>query len=702
MIIEGLNEQQSRAALAVNGPVIVFAGAGSGKTKTLTYRIAHMIVDCQISPHNILAITFTNKATNEMRERLNSYPSINQKAITISTFHAFCAMILRREIEFLGYPRDFTIIDEEDQLKIISDILEHIGSDKKRSRHFQKMINFNKCFMAKPGDVLEREVFDAYEAKMFELAMLDFEDLLIKVYQLFSDFPEVLFKYQNKYQYILVDEFQDTNLIQYKIIRLLSLENRNIFVVGDDDQSIYSFRGTNYENMNLFKEDFKEYQLFTLTINYRSTQTILNVCNRLIANNKNREPKDMVTSKQGEVDDVVIYAAQNEVDEVNYICESISSLKTSHVQYSDFAILYRSSVLLRNVELGLIKHGLPYKVYGGVSYLRRREVKDIIAYFKLMLNANDVLSFKRIVNVPARGIGILTIEKIDRMKKIHKLDMTEAVEWSKSILPPKKYEDVSLFMEMIKKYALRLERDNLLDIFDDLVSEIEYYQYLKSEYEKTEAEERIANLLEFKSILYNIETKEITKDKMEKLKEAFDNAVLADDNVQNQTQSKNGITVSTIHSVKGLEFSYAFLMGLEEDVFPNSNRLLRDDEIEEERRIAYVAMTRAKKKLFLTQAKKRMLYGKTFGSESSRFLLEALGVNEVKEKKTSYQQFEKKEPFRRDTSQDTGYSISDVVIHKAFGEGIILSINNGVGQIFFKQEKTTKQINLSNASLSKK
>lgn len=729
-MLEGLNANQSQAAEAVQGPVIVFAGAGSGKTRTLTFRILHMVVNCHIDPHNILAITFTNKATNVMKERLGAYKDVNVRALTISTFHSLCAMILRRDIEYLGYNRDFNIVDEEEQLKVIGEVVKEAGLEKKQEKHFQKVINFNKCFMTKPTEQLDLEIFEKYQEKMLELNMLDFEDLLLKVYQLFAEFPEVLCKYQERFKYILVDEFQDTNLVQYKIVRLLAIKHRNLFVVGDDDQSIYSFRGTNYENIRLFKEDFNEYQMFTLNENYRSTQTILDYANRLISFNKDREPKEMITAIPGHMDDVVTYQARNELDEVNFVVDKIESLKSSLTNYSDFAVLYRSSVLLRNLEIALIRRQIPYKVYGGISYLRRKEVKDIVAYFKLMLNPNDTLSFKRIVNTPTRGIGLATIEKIDSIHKTYRLNYFDAIKWSESILPKSKFSVLNDFVEMIIKYRNRIEIDSLLDIFDDLIQEIEYFKYLKDEYEEKEAEERLANLIEFKSILYTLETTNPDENKLDKIREAFDDAVLSDDHLQNQKENKLGVTISTIHSVKGLEFDTVFIIGMEEDIFPNTSRLISEAELEEERRIAYVAMTRAKKKLFMTVARKRLLYGRFFENEPSRFLIEAIGANDLdnfedvtsSQDEKKYLNYQNKYHnhgynYNKQTNQklisdnfkksevkenDGDFKISDTVIHAKFGEGIILGIENGIGNIFFKNEKATKKILLNHPSISKK
>lgn len=717
-MLEGLNKEQSLACKAVYGPVMVFAGAGSGKTRTLTYRIMYMILHEKISPHNILAITFTNKATNEMKERLHAYIDVNVKSITINTFHSLCARILRQDIEVLGYTRSFTIVDEEDQLKVIGDILKEEGYEKKQARLVQKGISYAKCFNVKPEDPFINRIYLKYEEVMKSLDMLDFDDLLIKVYDLFTNHPDILHKYQERFKYILVDEFQDTNLIQYKIIRLIALKYQNIFVVGDDDQSIYSFRGTNYENMNLFKKDFPLYQRFTLTQNYRSTSTILTYSNRLIAHNINREPKELFTDNVGSVDDVVLYQAMDERDEVDYVLDHIESLKNSQNSFKDFAILYRSSSLLRNVELGLIRRQIPYKVYGGLSYLRRREVKDIIAYFKLMISDNDLISFRRVVNIPSRGIGTSTLDKLDNFRKLMKVSVMDAIDNSLSFLPKAKYMQLKAFKDLIISFREKLENIDLITLFDFVLSETGYLEYLKSEAESEEDfNERKANLLEFKSILWSVENSgEVDIDRIQRLKDAFDSAILSDEYLQNQKENPNGVTVSTIHSVKGLEYKYVFLIGFEENIFPNNFRVNSSSELEEERRIAYVAITRAKEKVFLSCAEKRLLYGSFVKNEPSRFLLEALGTNNIRKdnyvsineyddiKKDSMKSitYQEAKPIKDKKENDSEFAPGDKVSHKAFGEGIILDINNGIGNIFFDSDKKMRKILLNHPAITKK
>lgn len=713
-MLSNLNEQQQQAVLAVEGPVMVFAGAGSGKTRTLTYRVAYMINEKNIDPYHILAITFTNKATNEMRERLIHLVGEHSHDVTISTFHSLCARILRKEITALGYSRDFTIIDEDEQLKIINQVLKDANTDRKEfsGKKLQKVLNYTKCFSVKSTNPAEQALFDTYEERMHSLNLLDFEDLLLKVHDLFRNFPEIREKYASRYQYILVDEFQDTNLIQYEIVKLLAEKSRNLFVVGDDDQSIYSFRGTNYENMNLYKKDFPEYQLFLLNQNYRSTQVILDGCNRLIANNKNRQKKELFSEIPGNANDVEIFQAYNEKLEVDYILDQIFTMKLRGEEYSSIAILYRNSVLLRNVELGIIQMGLPYRVFGGISYLRRREVKDIIAYLKLIVNHEDLYSFERIINVPARAIGDATIGKVMEIRKKYKISLFEAIDACKTILSDRRYLALTEFKDLILKLTEEMNDHPLIEVYDHLLEAIHYIDYLK---EEEDSEERIENIEEFKSILLQIEEETGTLSRIERLEEAFDEAILSDDARQNQKESINGLTLSTIHSVKGLEFDTVFVIGLEENVFPNSYRFSSEEELEEERRIAYVAFTRAKKKLYLLSAQNRLLYGERFTNKTSRFVFEFTGVTPVEkdpiidinqDHNYQYEKPKTAEPKKVELLKGEDipkYKVGDKVIHSKFGEGIIIAIESGeIGQIFFDQTKKLTKILLSHPALRKR
>lgn len=697
-----LNKKQMEAAETIYGPIMVFAGAGSGKTRTLTYRVANMINE-GISPYNILAITFTNKATKEMKERLYNVVGGQMKFATISTFHSLCARILRQDIDALGYKKSFEIIDEEDQLGIVSDALTQCNVDKKKftPRQMRKMINYNKCFNLKSSSPIEQQVYNKYEELMKEMSLLDFEDLLIKTYELFSNHLDILEKYRSRYQYILVDEFQDTNLIQYKIVKLLALNHRNLFVVGDDDQSIYSFRGTNYENMQLFKKDFPEYHMIILDQNYRSTQPILDGSNRLIANNKNRQGKFLFSDKKGQETDVIVEALPTEKDEVDYVIAKIKEgVKYKNKSYSDFAILYRSSVISRNFELGMISNNIPYRIFGGISYLRRKEIKDIIAYLKFIIDDNDVMSFKRIVNEPARGLGIKTIQDLLALSKTYSLNIFDAIEAYKSI-SASKYKALSNFKNMIIGFQNKVDQVSLTELFEDILLQTDYL----SIYEDDENfEERKENLLEFKSILKSIdEDGEIATNK-EKLIYAFDEAILSDDKLQNQRQSDEGVTLSTVHSVKGLEFDTVFVVAFEMGVFPAYYAITEGDEGEEERRIAYVAVTRAKTQLYLTTAKKRLLYGQINNNRPSQFLLEFTGANRFsKPKKDSAIKINNqvKEEVTSD-NQDKNYHVGDYVIHKIYGEGIIVSLEGNDGKICFVERGEIKLFNITHPSIRKK
>lgn len=713
--MEELNHEQMQAVLAVDGPVIVFAGAGSGKTRTLTYRIAYMISKLNISPFNILAITFTNKATNEMRERLKSFVDLNAKLVTISTFHALCASILRREIAYLGYSNNFTILDEDDQYKELSEIAKELDIDKKAVKKYQKIINYNKCFMTEPvnkNDPDLNKLYIKYEERMKEYNLLDFEDLLLKVYELFYSNPSVLEKYQDKYKYILCDEFQDTNYVQYKILKLLSEKYHNIFVVGDDDQSIYSFRGTNYENINLFKKDNPDLKMFTLSKNYRSTKSIVNIANKLISFNEYREKKEMVTDIKGYSDDVTLIDFEDQYEEADYIASKIKECVFKGENYRDFAVLYRSSVLLRQIESSLIKMYIPYKVYGGISYLKRKEIKDVICYLKLIIDNDDVVSFRRIVNVPARGVGEATLNSVLSAKRINKLNIVDTIDNCSALVSGKRYEELKKFKNIIVSYSERLEYEGLVTLYESLLKDIGYIEYLRSLYDEKEADERIENINEFKSLLYEVDVNSTFENRTQNLYKAFDEAVLSESNPDEKEE--NRVTLSTIHSVKGLEYSNVFLIGLEDNLFPNSSRFSKEDDLEEERRICYVAMTRAKNKLLLTYCHKRLLYGNYFTNKPSLFLRESFDLD--KKSEVIYQNNNNLEiknnniDIRKNndnidkelTNECCDYKMGDTVIHSKFGEGIIISIKNGIGNIFFNEGKEAKNILLSHPSLKKK
>lgn len=672
-----LNDKQKEAVLRTEGPVIIYAGAGSGKTRTLTYRIAYMIEYMNIPPFNILAITFTNKATNEMKFRLSEMLGNKLKELTISTFHSFCVRILRKEIKKLGYENNFFILDDEDQLKIINEIYKEENYNKSfiAPKQMQNKLNYYKCHDIKADTEMEISILRSYERKTKEYNSLDFQDLLIKTRELFAHFPRVLEKYQEKYKYILIDEFQDTDNIQYDIIKMLANKYKNIFVVGDDDQSIYSFRGTNFKNMHFFKKDFEGCFTVYLTQNYRSTQTILDGANKLISHNENREAKELFSNIEGSKYDVTIFQAYNEKEEVDYVLDEISTLKNKGYKHKNIAILYRNSSILRNYELGMIQRKLPYKIYGGISYLRRMEIKDAIAYLKLLVDDNDFFSLKRIINVPVRNIGLTSVYKLELIKREKGYNLFNLIENSLEVLTEAKYKSLLELKKIIVKYKSKLEQDSLVNIFSNYLTEIGYYDFLKGIDDNID---RVDNLNEFKSILYTMDEEDLDLNNKEKLLRFFDEATLSD-NITRKTNN-NGILLSTIHSVKGLEFDVVFLVAMEEGIFPNPYRFVTEEEIEEERRVAYVAVTRAKQKLFLTNSKTRLLYGNTKRNSVSRFLLEFTGENNNSKTST----FLEAEPHKFfDEREELVLQSGDKVLNLKYGEGTVLKIEKDIAQIVF-------------------
>lgn len=692
-----LNPSQLDAATSFFGPLIVFAGAGSGKTLSLTMRIVNMLKS-GIKDKEILAITFTNKATNEMKSRIND--CIGLSNVTISTFHAFAARLLRHEIHVLGYKNNFTIIDEEDQLRVIKDVIDAENIDKKRypASSVRKEINRMKCFSQKPETEIEKRLLHAYEKEMKEECALDFHDLLLKTKKILEEFPDILDKYQNRYRYILVDEFQDTNLIQYEIVRMLAEKHRNLFVVGDDDQAIYSFRGTNYENFALFKKDFPEYRMIVLNENYRSQQSILLGANNLIKHNTNRENKTMFSSIPGNKDNVIIYQAKSEVDEANFIADKITYFhRYDNKAYHDFAVLYRLSALSRNIERALIEHKIPYKIYGGISYLRRKEVKDIIAYLRFIIDDTDIISFKRIARNCITGIGNMTIFEILEVRKKMQCGILDAIYAMKSL--GKRKQLLYEFSELILSLREEINKTDLVTFFDIMLEKTDYErQYLYDD----DYPERCENIAEFRSILKVIDESGEIADNTVKLQSAFDEAILSEDRLQDRQERKDAVILSTVHSAKGLEFDTVFLTGFEQGLFPSWQDMKEKDLFEEERRIAYVAITRAKDRLFLTYSTERLIYGKYMHTKPSCFLSEFRSdanlfrsFNLEKEKGKTPQKAEQVDPL--------AYNVGDHVEHKIYGQGIIVAYDKEklAAKICFPDQYVIKEFRMTTPAIKK-
>lgn len=687
MELTNLNNEQLMAVQTIDGPVMVFAGAGTGKTKTLISRIIYM-VENNIKPYHIMAITFTKKATNEMRERLSNVLGDQAYQVYMSTIHSMCSRILRREITLLGYGKDFEIIDDEEGAKILSDIYKELDIDKKKiwpKTALQSISDFKNNGTPLMG--LLTEIYDAYTTYLKENNMVDFDDLLLLTKKIFEENPDVLEKYQNIHQYILVDEFQDTNTIQYEIIKLLANKYRNIFVVGDDDQSIYSFRGARAENMQDFLKDYPDAKKIILNKNYRSTNIILKGANSVIKNNKIRQEKNLVSDNLGDVTDVMVKESYYHDDEVRYVTDEILSLIGKGYKPKDIAILYRNSAISRNFELSLIENRVPYRIFGGVSYLKRKEIKDIISYFRFIIDFGKIVHFKRILNLPPRGIGEKTIQKVEEYMDATSLNILDAIHDYCQENKTTKNKLLLEFRDLIIDLKEKLDTMNLPEFFDYFLEKTTYKEFIKNEYPAEE--HRVENIEEFRSVLVNVEESlnGETLSGTEKMQIVFDQ-ILLDDSL-NDLNAQDGVTLSTVHSVKGLEFKVVFIVALEEGIFPT----LRDDvDIEEERRVAYVAMTRAKEKIYLTCANKRLIYGRVVRNQKSRFLIEYLVNDEINKS------VEKRNELPKSTGEIT---VGSRIHHTSFGYGLVVEVKDDKIRVVFDKDHELRLLYKNHSSITK-
>lgn len=688
MELTNLNNEQLMAVQTVEGPVMVFAGAGTGKTKTLISRIIYMVEEKKIKPYNIMAITFTKKATNEMRERLSNVLGDQAYQVYMSTIHSMCSRILRREITLLGYGKDFEIIDDEEGAKILTDIYKELEIDKKKiwpKTALQSISDFKNNGTPLMG--LLTEINDAYSAYLKENNMVDFDDLLLLTKKIFEENPDVLEKYQNIHKYILVDEFQDTNTIQYEIIKLLASKEKNLFVVGDDDQSIYSFRGARAENMQDFLRDYPDAKKIILNKNYRSTNIILKGANAVIKNNKIRQEKSLISDNLGDVTDVMVKENYYHDDEVRYVTDEILSLIGKGYKPKDIAILYRNSAISRNFELSLIENRIPYRIYGGVSYLKRKEIKDIISYFRFIIDCGKLVHFKRILNLPPRGIGEKTIQKVEEYMDATSLNILDAINDYCQENKTTKNKLLLDFRALILDLKEKLETMNLPEFFDYFLEKTTYKEFIKNEYPAEE--HRVENIEEFRSVLVNVE-ESLNGEELsgtEKMQIVFDQ-ILLDDSLS-EINAQDGVTLSTVHSVKGLEFKVVFIVALEEGIFPT----LRDDvDIEEERRVAYVAMTRAKEKIYLTCANRRLIYGRVVRNQKSRFLMEYLVNDEINKS------VEKRNELPKSSGEIT---VGSKIHHTSFGYGLVVEVKDDKIRVVFDKDHELRLLYKNHSSITK-
>ena len=629
-----LNDKQQEAVLATEGPLLILAGAGSGKTRVLTHRISHLISEEGVNPWNILAITFTNKAAGEMRERVDSIVEFGAESIWVSTFHATCVRILRRYIERIDYQNNFTIYDGDDQMSVVKDICKRFQIDTKiyKERSFLTAISKAKDELVSPkeytlnadmgGDYNKKriaKVYTEYQNTLRKCNALDFDDLICKTVELFKSCPDVLEYYQDRFRYIMVDEYQDTNTAQFELIRLLSKKYKNLCVVGDDDQSIYKFRGANIHNILNFEKVYPNAKVIKLEQNYRSTQMILDAANTVIQNNYGRKDKALWTAKEGG-SKLHLRDFQNAYEEAEFIVADISKkIRTGVANYKDYAILYRTNAQARILEEKFVLAGLPYKVVGGVNFYSRKEIKDLLAYLKTIDNARDDLAVKRIINIPKRGIGATTINRVQEYADEMEISFYEALKQAHAIPSiGKSAGKLTPFTNLIQMFRSKLEFLSLQELFQDILENTGYIANLEATNEE-EAEARIENIEELanKIIAY-------TRDNESPTLSGFLEEVALVADIDSVTVDDNRVLLMTLHSAKGLEFPSVYLTGMEDGLFPSYMSITADDltELEEERRLCYVGITRAMEELTLTYARQRMVRGETQFNKMSRFLKE--------------------------------------------------------------------------------
>ena len=629
-MLDKLNERQKEAVLATEGPVLVLAGAGSGKTTVLVNRIAYMISEKHIRPWNILAITFTNKAAREMKDRIERLLGDTAKDMWIGTFHSVCVRILRSCIDLLGYSRDFVIYDTADTKTVMKECLRELDIDEKSFpvRNVLSIISnakndlmdaatFENVYKSDYRMSIIAKIYYRYQTKLRKNNAVDFDDIILNTVKILSENPDVLSKYQDKFQYILVDEYQDTNNSQYLLINLLAQANRNLCVVGDDDQSIYKFRGANIGNILNFEDDYSDVQKITLDQNYRSTQNILDAANSVISNNKGRMGKSLWTSN-GDGNRVYVYTGTNEYDEARYIARQIKKHFDEQGSFSDCAILYRTNAQSRVIEEMLMRESVPYKVLSGLRFYDRKEIKDIIAYLRVVYNPNDDVSLARIINEPKRKIGNATLEKARNIAREKETSLYDVISHADDYPEFKTaIKKLLSFSEIIQSLIKLKDTVTIEELTGRILNDTGYMPALVME-DTTESKTRIENLGEFISVITEFEKNEETGNT---LGEFLENISLVSD-IDGYDENEDSAVLMTIHSAKGLEFPIVFLSGLEEGLFPGMRSMESDDDIEEERRLCYVAITRAKEQLYITKTISRTIHGKTMPTTASRFFKE--------------------------------------------------------------------------------
>jgi len=697
MELNSLNDKQKEAVLYNDGPLLIIAGAGAGKTKTLTTKIAYLIEEENVHPYNILAITFTNKAAKEMKDRIHLLIGDEAKKIQVSTFHSFGLKLLRENYEQLGYDANFVIMDSDDSLTVVKKILKDMNLDPKiyNPRAIRNKISSCKNEMMSPEayekfavsdyEKIVHEVYKKYEIKLQRNNSVDFDDLLLLPIELFKKNPDTLNKYQDLYKYLLIDEYQDTNEAQYILTKLLCAKNRKITCVGDDSQSIYSFRGANYKNILNFEKDYPDAKTILLEENYRSTSTILDAANQVIKNNIQRKDKNLWTNR-GIGEKIKYYRAFNERDEAQYVIRKVKELVNRGTEYQDISVLYRTNAQSRVLEEEMLKENLPYRVIGSFYFYSRKEIKDLIAYLRLIHNSKDNVSLLRVINTPKRGIGLKTIENLTERADLEGISMYDAITSGKELE----------FKHTIEKLKAISEDLTLTELIDKVLDASGLRAELEAE-KSLEAEVRLENLEEFKSITKSFEEREGLISLEDFLLEI---SLISD--VEEYKDDPNRISLMTVHSVKGLEFNHVFVVGMEEGIFPHMNSLMENSELEEERRLCYVAITRAKDDLHLVNARRRTLFGKEQINPVSRFIGEIpsdlLETNVKDELPKKEEKIQVGEMFRE---EEVDYQVGDYVYHESFGTGRVVEVTNTLVSVAFKLPHGVKKLMKNHKKLSK-
>lgn len=719
--LENLNEKQREAAMYVDGPLLILAGAGSGKTSTMTRRIAYMIMDQGISPYNILAVTFTNKAAQEMRERVESLVGEGLH-MWIMTFHSACLRILRMNADKIGYSNDFTVYDPVDQRTVIRACIkaEPGANDKTFTPNYvlgiisgakEKGMDSSAFALQASGYKAEivARLYREYEATLYKNNAMDFDDLIWRTVHLFETDNETLEKYRDKFKYVMVDEYQDTNFMQYRLVKLLSSEHRNICVVGDDDQCIYQWRGADIKNILSFEQDFPGAKVVKLEQNYRSCGNIIKAAHSVIQKNKSRKDKELWT-EMDEGSRLMYKRLGNQKDEAYYVAKEIERLKSNSVKYSDFAVLYRTNVQSRSFEEVFMSLDIPYRVLGGTKFYDRKEIKDMMAYMTLVLNPADDIAFERIINEPKRSVGDKTLEKLRILAEQRNASLFEILTYDDVLdgLSQKAAEGLHNLIKLLAECHAQHDEMKVSDIYDRLMTDSGYLKALEDA-KTVEAEGRIENLLEFKSVLYDREEENPQLSLAEFLESV---ALMAD--VDNHRPEENAVVLMTLHSAKGLEFPVVFMPGMEDGLFPGWRAVESEEGLEEERRLCYVGITRAKERLCMTSAIARTIYGKTEYTRESQFLKEIdpllwddeadrLGTKSYQEEKSAggagrterynknNKPFDRLKYIRQDVEKlknmgsapKSDLNAGDKVKHPKFGEGLIVSVNKNVANIAF-------------------